>query len=529
MKLDEPKKRLRDAIVAGNLLIVKRLLKRFPKLLTNIDSSNGWSSLHYASYYGRYLVCVYLIQLGHDKHEMIKTFKGNTCVHLALLNGHEQTTHLLLQHFPQFINEKGEFARTPVHIACMNDYFRCLSLLIGVGADLSIKDSKGETPLHICMEYGSTECLKLLLQDNNNENIFDDSLNNYNWKPIDVAQTFEFGKLFNKLLKERKAEIAKGGNNINNKRPSFQVFRTPLLENKSAFEDGPSPVLSLNPSININVNTTNANSNNNSKGSSLSNNSTNINAINFINMNNNNLTNNNSPLMNASNLLNNSYNIGSPLSKLPTISNSRKTSFSTIANSNFMTSRKSSESNRQNSITSKDFFNDSNAPINDNNNDQNIRNSPRLSLSHNTLSSKNDNNNINNYLSGLKTPTSSNTQNNTTNTNIHCSDQVSKNPVQLDDNSLLSDDKSNITSPQKPSITKTNATSMTGKRVSLLNIPITRIRNGSISTINSQDDDTGNTTTNIDNDTGNHSTNNDSTTLKTMSTINSNSDHFSIS
>lgn len=125
--LAEPSTRLRDAIIEGNLLIVKRLLRRHPELLTNINPANGWSSLHYAAYHGRYLICVHLIQLGHDKHEIIKTFKGNTCVHLALINGHEQTTHLLLQHFPRFINEKGEHGRTPVHFACMYDHFQCLS------------------------------------------------------------------------------------------------------------------------------------------------------------------------------------------------------------------------------------------------------------------------------------------------------------------------------------------------------------------------------------------------------------------
>ncbi|CAI4048433.1 hypothetical protein N7582_004375 [Saccharomyces uvarum] len=238
--LKEPSTRLREAIIEGNLLIVKRLLRRYPDLLTNIDSENGWSSLHYASYHGRYLICVYLIQLGHDKHELIKTFKGNTCVHLALMKGHEQTLHLLLQQFPQFINHRGENGRAPIHIACMKNYYQCLSLLIGVGADLWVMDTNGDTPLHVCLEYGSLNCMKMLV--NEGEVSLDDNVkDNGNWKPIDVAQTFEVGNVYSKVLQDVKKKGVPLGTG---KKPSS--FRTPILGAKAAFEDGPSPVLSMN-------------------------------------------------------------------------------------------------------------------------------------------------------------------------------------------------------------------------------------------------------------------------------------------
>lgn len=300
--LGETSVRLREAIISGNLLIVKRLLKRFPDLLTNINPENGWSSLHYASYYGRYLLCVYLIQLGHDKDEELVTFKGNTCVHLALLNGHEQTTHLLLQHFPQFINKKGEKGRTPAHIACLTDNFRCLSLLIGVGADLSAKDHKGETPLHICLEYSSIECLKLLLQDGYQSVMLDDQLSDsYGWKPQEVAETFDFTKMYSRLKKDVKPTVMSSTPNIlqsaNFRKASFPNFRTPVVESKGSFEDCSSSILNLQtpgpPSNNLPV--------------------------------------------------------GSPLSRLPALSTTRKASFSNIPRTDNTSSRISSDSNRMSS------------------------------------------------------------------------------------------------------------------------------------------------------------------------------------
>ncbi|CAB4256663.1 similar to Saccharomyces cerevisiae YMR068W AVO2 Component of a complex containing the Tor2p kinase and other proteins, which may have a role in regulation of cell growth [Maudiozyma barnettii] len=241
--------RLRNAIISGNLLTVKRILRRFPELLTNVDPENGWSSLHYASYHGRYLICVYLLQLDHGKREYAKTFKGNTCVHLSLMNGHEQTAHLLLQHFPNFINQRGGKGRTPLHVVCLKDYYQCLALLMSAGADLTVADSNGDTALHICMEYGSLQCLRILLKDGNLIN--DDIKDRYNWKPSEVAITFDFAKLYNKIRKDIKVT------ETTMKKPLIHALKTPVLETKSTFDAGPSPVLTMNsPYTSISLNST---------------------------------------------------------------------------------------------------------------------------------------------------------------------------------------------------------------------------------------------------------------------------------
>lgn len=454
--LGETSIRLREAIINGNLLIVKRLLKRYPELLTNTDPTNGWSSLHYASYYGRYLICVYLIQLGHDLNEELYTFKGNTCVHLALINGHEQTTHLLLQHFPQFINKRGDKGRTPAHIACITDNFRCLSLLLGVGANLTLRDDQGETPLHICLEYSSIECIKLLFQERYQDFILvaDQISDNYGWKPEEVAETFDFAKIYSKLKKNYKSIVSSNTPNViqsaNFRKASFPSFRTPIVESKGVFDERISPLLNVfTPAT-----------------------------------------------------LSNPGQLSSPLSKLPTVSTSRKTSFSTLSkkeNINFSSSRKSSDSNRtspsplkgidscgesieescsstiSNPIYNKSQHNDSinnisAASFNSNSKTANLKHTvtnitmeTNTSCSIHSVSPKKEPDNVSHSETSIITPIGKTFSN----------DTIQRNKYILDN---LSEEKTENKKKKKPITRLTQGRSKTKNRLSLLNVPIARVR-----------------------------------------------------
>ncbi|ODV61224.1 ankyrin repeat domain-containing protein, partial [Ascoidea rubescens DSM 1968] len=183
----DPRIRLRNSIINGKLIIVKRLLRRYPELLENIDSSNGWSSLHYASFHGQYLICLFLISLGHDKDEIHVTFKDNTCVHLAILNNYHQTLHLLLQQNPKFkskyLNFKNKDFETPLHFASRVGAVECLDLLLDLGANINALDINGNTALHLATRYGNINCIKSLLlygSDFDMKNVDD-------WLPVQLA------------------------------------------------------------------------------------------------------------------------------------------------------------------------------------------------------------------------------------------------------------------------------------------------------------------------------------------------------
>lgn len=177
--MQDPPERLRNAIINGNLAITKRLLSKFPELWLNIDpNSQGWCNLHYASFYGNYLVCFHLVSLmrklynSHNSEHSIYnidllTFDNLTVLHMPLVNHHSQTLHFLLQEFSSdyWINFRGgNLLRTPLHYCCVHCFADGLKLLLEFGADWKVCDSNGDSCLHLCFAYGDADCLRELIK-----------------------------------------------------------------------------------------------------------------------------------------------------------------------------------------------------------------------------------------------------------------------------------------------------------------------------------------------------------------------------
>ncbi|CUM67778.1 uncharacterized protein PRCAT00005483001 [Priceomyces carsonii] len=173
----EPLVRLRNAVIEGNLPITKRLLSRFPELWLNVDPTHdGWCNLHYASFYGNYLVCFHLITFinNHLKslresfsHLDLLTFDQFTVLHLTCIHHHSQTLHYLLQEFPGAIwlnFQGGPLKQTPLHYSCVHGFKEGVTLLLEFGADWTMSDGDGNTCLHYCFQYGNYECMRAILK-----------------------------------------------------------------------------------------------------------------------------------------------------------------------------------------------------------------------------------------------------------------------------------------------------------------------------------------------------------------------------
>ena len=62
---------------------------------------------------------------------------------------------------PNWQNEYG--GRTALHWACYNNHHQTLTILINSNANINIKDSNKDTPLHYACSNGSFECVPLLV------------------------------------------------------------------------------------------------------------------------------------------------------------------------------------------------------------------------------------------------------------------------------------------------------------------------------------------------------------------------------
>lgn len=126
--------RLRRAIAANDLGLVKRILKNNPAYLTNPDfKDKSNTSLHLAAQYGFLEICEHLIALGHDSTDLNnKTIDfyldsaslgvshntdGRTPLHLACANSHTAVVKLLGAKFPECINRADASGMTPLMLA----------------------------------------------------------------------------------------------------------------------------------------------------------------------------------------------------------------------------------------------------------------------------------------------------------------------------------------------------------------------------------------------------------------------------
>ena len=56
-----------------------------------------------------------------------------------------------------------ESGRSPLHVACLRGNVDAVSLLVGKGANVDLRDFKGLSPLHMCAILGLKECCQFCL------------------------------------------------------------------------------------------------------------------------------------------------------------------------------------------------------------------------------------------------------------------------------------------------------------------------------------------------------------------------------
>lgn len=145
------------------LEIAKILLKHG----ANISPEHELPPLHYAVAHGHLEMAQLLIN------HILKVGTPPASIILSLheaagKNGSFSMVELLLTHFPQLVNTQDKAKATPLHKAIegKKDRIATIKFLLLQGADTSIVDRDGRTPMHLAANRGDVEVVHLLVKQN---------------------------------------------------------------------------------------------------------------------------------------------------------------------------------------------------------------------------------------------------------------------------------------------------------------------------------------------------------------------------
>nr|XP_043622834.1 probable E3 ubiquitin-protein ligase XBOS32 [Erigeron canadensis] len=191
----------------------------------NLRNDRGQTALMQASQYGRWEVVLTLVLFKANIHKM-DDLNGGTALHLAALNGHSRCIRILLaDYIPsvsklckivkkrsrteeflfetnegnllyEIINKPADGGVTALHMAALNGHVDSLHLLLDLGASINkvtVEDGTtidligaGSTPLHYAAYGGNPHCCQILIAKGASLT----AKNAKGWSPLEVARSW---------------------------------------------------------------------------------------------------------------------------------------------------------------------------------------------------------------------------------------------------------------------------------------------------------------------------------------------------
>lgn len=105
-------------------------------------------------------------ECGHEPWKTQISEDGDTLLHLAIIHEAKDCARKMIElsHNEAFLNLQNYQRQTPLHLAVITEQPELVDRLLEAGADPSLVDQGGNTPLHIACRWGSMACFSLLTQ-----------------------------------------------------------------------------------------------------------------------------------------------------------------------------------------------------------------------------------------------------------------------------------------------------------------------------------------------------------------------------
>lgn len=148
-----------NAIEMVDIAKIQSIINRKPAIV-NSERMLGESPLHKAAEIGNPKVIELLLKNGAICNS--KNFNRATPLHIAVKKNKEEAVVELIQSCDQVNAMAYRSDLTPLHLASLNGYYKIAKILVENGADITVKNRVGKTPLDIAEENDHKNIVDLL-------------------------------------------------------------------------------------------------------------------------------------------------------------------------------------------------------------------------------------------------------------------------------------------------------------------------------------------------------------------------------
>jgi ankyrin repeat protein len=157
-----PKLDVFNAAAAGRISSVMQQIDNDPALLES-HSSDGWTPLHLAAFFGHFELADALLDRGASVNVRSTNPMKNTPLHAAAAGGRTDIVELLLKRGAD-VNATQEGGWTALHSAAQAGNRAMVEVLIANGANLNSRAANEQSPLDLALTQGRQDVAALLEQ-----------------------------------------------------------------------------------------------------------------------------------------------------------------------------------------------------------------------------------------------------------------------------------------------------------------------------------------------------------------------------
>jgi ankyrin repeat protein len=148
------------AAAMGDLKTVERELNANPGLLGSY-SSDGWTPLHLAAFFGHKDLAEFLVARGADVQARSANTMCNFPLHAAVAGRHTEVAAILLSHGAD-VDGRQTGGYTALHSAAANGDESTILLLLAHEAKRALQNEEGKTPMDMARERDHPRAMELL-------------------------------------------------------------------------------------------------------------------------------------------------------------------------------------------------------------------------------------------------------------------------------------------------------------------------------------------------------------------------------